>query len=139
MARKVATRLERCDILYRDKPPRFFAIIDEAVIKRPIGGPKVMRGQVEHLIALNETSRAVIQVIPSTVGFHRGLVGSFILASLDGPEGDVLYTEGHVRGIITESHQDIAEVRDNWDMLQANALPVMLSTELMREVAETWT
>lgn len=139
IAQEVTTRLERCNILYRDRPPKFFAILDEAVLRRPVGGPKVMRNQLDHLATLNETSRAIIKVIPLSVGFHRGLVGAFILAGFGGSDGEVLYCESHIRGVITESQADVADAKNNWDMISADALPTKLSTQMIKEVAETWT
>lgn len=61
------------------------------------------------------------------------------LASFSGTEGDIAYIEGQLRRTVTDSDQDVARIRDIWDTLRADALPMKLSTEMLREVAAKWT
>ncbi|MFF3917089.1 helix-turn-helix domain-containing protein [Streptomyces sp. NPDC001852] len=75
--RLVEARLARQEILEGDDGPELFLIMDESVIRRQIGGPKVMRSQLERLADLSEHPRITIQVLPFGVGAHRGLMGPF--------------------------------------------------------------
>ena len=76
----VAARMERQAILDRDDPPLLWAVVDEAVARRPVGGTDVMRAQVEHLAEMAERTNVVVQVIPRSAGAHEGLAGAFVIA-----------------------------------------------------------
>ncbi|WP_033280037.1 helix-turn-helix domain-containing protein [Streptomyces sp. NRRL F-525] len=75
--RLVEARLSRQEILEGDEGPKLFMILDESVIRRQIGGPKVMRSQLDRLADLASHPRITIQVLPFGVGAHRGLMGPF--------------------------------------------------------------
>src|ERR1700759_5075248 len=80
----VAARLRRQEILARNDAPTFWAIVDEAVLRRPVGGPEIMREQVRHLIDAVQSPGVSIQVITSTVGAYRGLsTGGFAVADFE--------------------------------------------------------
>jgi transcriptional regulator with XRE-family HTH domain len=82
LAEKVAARLSRRDLLRGDAPPRHWVILDEAVIRRPIGGPGVMRAQLASLLTLIDTPDSTIQVLRFAHGEHALLGGSLILLEL---------------------------------------------------------
>jgi transcriptional regulator with XRE-family HTH domain len=76
--RMVALRMDRQKRLFSKKEPlRLTAIIEEAVLDRPIGGPEAMRGQFEHLIAMSGHDNVEIRVLPTSVGTHDALIGPF--------------------------------------------------------------
>lgn len=75
-------RLARQRVLDREDPPKVSAIIEESALIRPIGGPEVMRGQLEHLAALAERPTIEIRVLPHATGAHPGLTGSFHMFEL---------------------------------------------------------
>jgi len=77
--RLVEARTERQELLSRDDAPEAFYIIDEAVVRRLVGGPDVMRNQLQHLLRLSELPNVTLQVIPFEVGAHQGLQGPFVL------------------------------------------------------------
>jgi transcriptional regulator with XRE-family HTH domain len=76
----VAARLERQAILDRPKPPTLWVVIDEGVLRRPVGGAEVMREQFKHLTCAAQRPNIVVQVIPASVGAHEGLRGPFMIA-----------------------------------------------------------
>ncbi|HEY0697539.1 MAG TPA: helix-turn-helix transcriptional regulator, partial [Micromonospora sp.] len=83
---RVAARLARQRMLFGDSPPHFVGIVDEAVLRRAVGGSAVMREQLFHLVRLNEEHRRVrIHVVPASVGAYSGLDGPLVIATL--PEG----------------------------------------------------
>lgn len=80
---RVMSRLERQDILTRERPPQFVAVLDEAVLRRTVSGDRsLMAEQLEHLAKCAEQPHAQILVVPAEVGVYPGLQGGFILAAL---------------------------------------------------------
>jgi transcriptional regulator with XRE-family HTH domain len=132
----VAARIARQAILTRENPPMFWVLMDEAVLRRPVGGIDVMRKQLDKLIAAAELPNVVIEIIPWSVGGHQGMTGSFVIADLPG-SSPVAYQEGAVRGQIAEDSETISALMELWDTLKAEALPRSASLELMKEVAQT--
>jgi transcriptional regulator with XRE-family HTH domain len=136
---KVAARLKRQEVLAREQPPALWVIVDEAVLRRPVGGRHVMRDQVGHLIDASRRPHVSIQVISSTVGAHRGLsAGAFIIADFeDAPS--VGYQETACQGQFVERREDIETLADCWDTLVREALPWAASQALLEEAAKSWT
>jgi transcriptional regulator with XRE-family HTH domain len=138
--RLVRGRLERQAVLDRAEPapPMFWAVIDEAVLRRPVGGLEVMRFQVDYLIEMASRPNIMIQVIPQHVGVHEGLNGSFLIAeSADAPT--IVYLETAMTGLTVERPEHVAVVRLAYETLRAEALSPAASLSLMEEVAKTWT
>jgi len=136
---RVAARLKRQERLFGDDPPQLVAVLDEAVLHRAVGGPAVMREQLHHLARLNDEHRRVrIHVVPSTVGAYAGLDGPLIIATLPGRE-EFAYLESRLQGRVVVRPDDVAEVREHWEAILAEALTLPQSTELIAKVAKTWT
>ncbi|AVT33317.1 XRE family transcriptional regulator [Plantactinospora sp. BC1] len=136
---QVTARLDRQEILTRDKPPLFTVVLDESALRRPIGGPAVMREQLLHLVKVGTSLPQVrIHVVPSRVGAYAGLDGPFIIATP--PVGEpVAYFEGHFHGQMVDRADYVNHMLDVWDSIRGEALPHQQSIELIAEVAETWT
>lgn len=127
----VAVRMTRQGIFERESPPRTWFIIDEYVLFRHIGGPAVMRAQLEHLLTAGEAPRNVIQVIPSSIAAHPGLEGPFMILGFD--EGsDVLYADGFSQGRMTADALDVSCAAHTYDLLRAAALSPEASAELIK-------
>jgi transcriptional regulator with XRE-family HTH domain len=137
---KVAARLERQQILFRDDPPlpKLYVLIDEAALLRPVGGPEVMREQLEYLIEAAVLPHISVQAIPH--GVHPCLSGAFCIASLGASNGEVAYVDTGLRGQIARNPEDIEELNDTWNALQTYALPQRESLQLIKKtVEERWT
>jgi transcriptional regulator with XRE-family HTH domain len=134
----VAARMERQAILDRDDPPLLWVVIDEGVLRRPVGGPDVIGHQVEHLAEMAERPSVVIQVIPGGVGAHEGLLGAFVIADF-AASPSIVYLETALTGLVVERPEDVSAVTLRYETLKAEALPRAASLELLREVAKTWT
>ena len=78
----VTARMDRQAVLDRNEPPLLWVVIDEAALRRPVGGRKVMAGQAEHLVMMAQRPSVLIQVIPLEVGAHEGVNGAFVLRRL---------------------------------------------------------
>jgi len=94
--RRVALKMARQYVLSRPNPPNIWVVLDEAVLRRPIGGQGAMKAQLRHLIDISQQPHVTIQVVPFQAGGHAGWGGSFSLlrfAEYDLP--DVVYLEQH--------------------------------------------
>ena len=136
---RVAARLKRQEVLAHEQPPALWVIVDEAVLRRPVGGRYVMREQVGHLIEACRRPHVSIQVISSTVGAHRGLsAGAFIIADFEDAPA-VGYQETACQGQFVDSREDVKTLADCWDTLLREALPWAASQALLEEAAKSWT
>jgi transcriptional regulator with XRE-family HTH domain len=140
VARRVASRMKRQEILVRDDPPTCWLILDEWVLRRPVGGRYVMAEQVSRLVEAAGRPRNMIRVVPAGVGAHEGLYGGgFAIADVaDGPSAG--YQEGVVEGgwPIT-APEDMEALEIVWDTLRDEALSRSASLALLEEVAKSWT
>nr|WP_039820603.1 helix-turn-helix transcriptional regulator [Nocardiopsis halophila] len=133
--RRVAIRMERQQVLTGEHPARLWAVVDEAALVRPIGGPDVMKEQLERLIAVAaEQGNVHIQVLPFSAGAHAGLGGHFVL--LEFPEDPaVVYVESSTDDLYLESLEDLQRYRLLYDHVQASALSVAQSHEYLKDLA----
>src|SRR6266480_2910929 len=130
----VTARLERQAILDRDDPPVLWVVIDEGVVRRPVGSAEVMQAQVEHLIEMAARANVVIQVIPYSVGAHEGVNGAFVIADFANAPS-IVYLETALTGLVVERQEDVAAVRLTYDTLRSEAMSRAASLELLQEVA----
>jgi len=94
ISRRVDLRMARQALLDRPDPPELRMVLDEALLRRPIGGPRAMRSQLRHLIDVAQRPNVTLQVIPFQVGGHAAAGGSFSLLSFAGHGlSDVVYVE----------------------------------------------
>jgi transcriptional regulator with XRE-family HTH domain len=106
--RRVALRLKRQDLLSRPNPPRIWSVMDEAVLRRPVGGPAVMRAQFDHLIEVAGLARVTLQVVPFTSGAHAGESGSFAVLRFEERDlPDVVYLEQLTGAIYLDQRADV--------------------------------
>lgn len=93
--RRWEARQERQELMTREepKPPEMFFVLDEAVIRREVGGRAVMRNQLIRLLELAALPHVNVQILPFSIGTHPGMKGPFIILEFAGPEDDVLYLE----------------------------------------------
>jgi len=132
---RVAARLERQNRLTGPDRPHLWIILDEAVLRRPVGGSAVMRGQLEKLLRMAEEPNITVQVLPFDQGAHGALAGSLsVLVMPDGTE--IAYTEGAHHGQLTEEPEEVEQFVLTYDHLRAMALPPLMSLELIRSVLE---
>jgi len=136
---RVRARMDRQAVLTReDSPAEFLALMDEGVLRRGVGGTKVMAEQIEYLIEASGWPNVVIQVIPSSTAVHDGLNGGgFAIADFeDGP--GMGYQETALRGVPVTDPKDVIGLAVAFDRLRAEALPRAASLALLEEAATTW-
>lgn len=134
----VAGRMDRQAILRRDAPPLLWVVMDEAVLRRPIGGRQVMAEQLDHLVEMAQRPNILIQVISHEVGAHEGVNGAFMIADCKNAPS-VVYLETALTGLVVEKPEDVAAVTLVYETLRAEALPRAGSLETLKEVAKSWT
>nr|WP_307801542.1 MULTISPECIES: helix-turn-helix transcriptional regulator [Microbispora] len=106
--RRVRLRMDRQELLARPDAPNLWAVIDEAVLRRPVGGPEVMRAQIEHLLEMVNLPRVTLQVIPFSAGGHAAAGGPFSILRFAGVGlPDVVYLEQLTSAIYLEKREDI--------------------------------
>ncbi|MFF9426973.1 Scr1 family TA system antitoxin-like transcriptional regulator [Streptomyces sp. NPDC014746] len=132
---KVAARMERQRILQREMPPLLWVVMSEAVLRQEIGGRRVMRAQLAHLLRMQEEDWVKIQILPFVAGAHAGLMGSFTLLRFD-DDPDLVYTEDFVQGHMTANPAAFREGSLRYDHLRASGLSLEGSTALIARVME---
>jgi hypothetical protein len=90
---QVEARLTRQRLLTQESPPQLWTVIDEAALHRVVGGPGVMRAQLEALIERAALPNVTVQVLPFEAGAHPGMDSTFILLHLDEEVSDVVQVE----------------------------------------------
>jgi transcriptional regulator with XRE-family HTH domain len=138
--RRVQVRMERQRVLTREDRPRLWAVLDEAVIRRAVGGPEVMREQLRHLIECTEQGKTTLQVVPFGAGAHAGTTGPFVI--LDFPEAtdpDVVYVETLAGDLYLEERADVDRYTLAFDRLLAAALHPDDSVRLVQQAVDTRT
>ncbi|SBT63479.1 Helix-turn-helix domain-containing protein [Micromonospora sediminicola] len=136
--RRLAVRLDRQSVLTRPDPPKFVAVIEEAVLRRADESFRgVMGQQVAHLIEASELPHVAVHVIPVDVSLHIGLTGPFTLAR-GGDGGWVGYLENQLGGTVIDNDEDVAILLSRWESVRSEALSRRQSIELMKEVVESW-
>jgi transcriptional regulator with XRE-family HTH domain len=123
--RRVKIRMDRQAILIREAPPppRLWCVLGEAAFARPVGGPEVMRAQMEHLLqSTTEPTTVTVQVLPFSVGEYPGLGGSFSLLSLDTAASPIGHMDTLGVGSVYVEREGAASLIERFDRLRAKAL-----------------
>ena len=135
--RRVEVRISRQQILGRANRPRLWTVIDEAVIRRVVGGPAVMGGQLQHLVDAAEEGKTTIQVVPFRAGAHSGTTGPFVILDfLEETDPAMVYVETLAGDIYLEQRQDVDRYTIAFERLLAVALSPDDSVRLVQQAAE---
>jgi transcriptional regulator with XRE-family HTH domain len=132
---RTAVRLARQSIFEKEEPPVFWAILSEAALHQEVGSRETMRGQLAHLSSHEHNPRINVQILPFSAGAHAGLTGSFDLYRF-ASEPSIVYTEGYGSAHPTANPETVKSCSLRYDHLQAAALSIKDSAELIRRVME---
>ncbi|MEU0838071.1 helix-turn-helix transcriptional regulator [Streptomyces sp. NPDC005962] len=130
--RRVALRLERQKLLVSERAPAFHVVLDEAALRRPYGGPEVMRAQIQHLISVSEQPNVRLQVMPFAFGGHAGESGAFTLLRF--PESDlpdVVYLEQLTSALYLDKPDEVGQYERVLARLGADGLSPEKSRDLL--------
>ncbi|MEG3636324.1 helix-turn-helix transcriptional regulator [Micromonospora sp. S2-005] len=133
--RRVDLRMRRQELLTRPRPPRLWAVVDEAALRRPIGGPQVMRGQLEALLEATRTPNVRLQVIPFAAGGHAAAGGAFtILRFGDQDLPDIVYIEQLTSAIYLDKREDLDFYAVAMERLCVEAEPPERTPEILQRM-----
>ncbi|MBP0456641.1 helix-turn-helix domain-containing protein [Streptomyces montanisoli] len=131
----VSARLSRQKLLTANPAPELVMILDEAVLRRPVGGAGVMGEQFARLIELADTPTTSVQVLPFSHGAHALLGGSLTLLTLD-DRTTVAYEESIGTGTLIEDLEEATARRRAYDRIRGHALPPRDSAAMIRSARE---
>ncbi|HET9079050.1 MAG TPA: DUF5753 domain-containing protein [Trebonia sp.] len=137
--RRVALRLARQDLLKRPAPPEYWVVLEETVLRRPIGGPEVMRGQIGHLIECAARPEVTIQVLPFTAGWHPAMYGMFNLFRFpDDALPDVVYSEALTSAYYLNKPEETTQYTEALDRMGAQAATPDQTVTILREALKEY-
>ena len=132
---RVQARMERQAVLTKEAPLKLWAIIDEAALRRVVGGGKVMRAQLAHLADMVKVPNITFQVIPFDAGAHPGMPGAFVLMDFTDPmDTDLIYIDSMAGDLFLESNADVSRYSSIFDNLRAVALSPDASVTFVAEL-----
>jgi transcriptional regulator with XRE-family HTH domain len=130
----VAARMARQAVLTRANAPQFFAVVDEGVLRRPVGEPGIMRRQLTHLVSAAERPHVTLRVVPLAAGAHAGLRGPFMILEF-AEEPALVFLENHSTVLFLEEETDLASYRVALGAILQAALAPAATMELITQIA----
>jgi hypothetical protein len=135
--RRVDLRMTRQQVLYRPDPPQFWAVVDEGALRRPVGGPKVMRAQLEALIEATLMPNIRVQVVPFRIGGHSAHGGSFSILRFAEPDlPDVVYVEQLTSALYLDKRDDVDQYAIVMETLCIEADSPEHTRDILMRIAE---
>ncbi|QOV46059.1 helix-turn-helix domain-containing protein [Streptomyces chromofuscus] len=133
--RYVALRMQRQELLTRQDAPRVWAVMDETVLRRPVGGPEVMRAQIEKLLDATKLPHVTLQVVPFATGPHPGTYGPFVLFRFAVPElPDMVYSEYLTGAVYLDARVEVATHLEVMDRMAAQAATAHRTKEILEDL-----
>ncbi|RCG33007.1 XRE family transcriptional regulator [Sphaerisporangium album] len=134
---RVETRMQRKGILDRERPPTIWALVDDWVLRRPIGGEAVMREQLDYLLEMSGRHNISVQLVPGEACCTAGLTSGFVLAQL--PDGAVVVSvESAGRGEVSVDRELVAHVWGAYEKIRAEAYPTGISLKMIKDARDRW-
>ena len=133
----LVTRLARAKVFDDFKSPVAWYLLDEEVLRRPIGGPSVMCAQLRHIVDLGERGRIRVHVLPFSVGFHA-LVEGFVSLMWFNDLPPVAYVEGQNFGRVLEEPAVVRDCQALYEHALGDALSHNASLALIKSVADDY-
>jgi len=137
IVRRVEARLARRRTLDRDDPPSFYAVIDEAALRKHVGGPATMRAQIEHLITMASRPNITLQILPDAVGAHAGMSGPFTVLEYSGSGAPaVVHLETAAGDLYVEDQAAVKRYTQRHGSLAGSALDADVSARYLLELVK---
>jgi len=133
--RRVALRMKRQDLLAEPEAPKVWAVMDEAVLRRPVGGRSVMRAQLHRLVEVCALPQVTLQVVPFGLGGHAGAGGSFTVLRFDEADlPDIVYIEQLTSALYLEARNDVDHYMEVMNRLSADALTPAKTAKFIEDI-----
>jgi transcriptional regulator with XRE-family HTH domain len=129
----VAARMERQEILVGEAAPLLWYVLDESALRHAVGGPAVMRRQLDRLLDVTDTPGIVVQALPFTADNHAGADGPISVYEFDA-SASICYTECYGGGRIVEGREEVADLMTVVNLIRASALSARDSRELIHRI-----
>ena len=140
ISRKIEVRLARQERLTGDDPPEYWAVLNEAVIRRAVGGTETMRAQLHHIAEIAQLPHVNVQVLPFSAGAHAAMDGTFsILGFPEAADPDVVYLENQAGSLYLEEEPEIDRYTRMSSHLIAKALDPEESRRMIARLADDLT
>lgn len=134
--RVVAARIERQKRLHAEHPPLYWAILNEAVIRRQVGGPEIFGEQMRHLLERAAEPDITVQVLPFSSGAHQSMGSSFVhLRMADPPDAELIYLEDLISSDYLDRESHVSTYMAAFGMLARAALDPAASARLIEDAA----
>lgn len=133
----VVTRLDRQVILADPVSPVVWALLDEAALRRPVGGPAVMAEQIMHIVRLAENERVRVHVLPFGLGVHPLMEGMLTLMWFE-DQPPAAYSEGVQIGKLHDSPAQVQRLQGMYHLALGDALPLKESLAFLKAVAKDY-
>jgi len=135
--RRIELRERRQQRLLGPDAPTLWAVVDEAAVRRPFGGPKVMRGQIEHLLEMTERPNIRLQVLPFSRGGHAAAGGPFTFLRFSEPAlPDVVYIEQLTSALYLDKREDTDAYMEVMDRVSVQANTVAASKQFLKDLLD---
>lgn len=133
--RHVALRMQRQGLLTREGAPRIWVVMDETALCRPVGGPEVMRAQIDKLLDVTKLPNVTLQVVPFSTGPHPGTYGPFVLFRFAMPElPDMVYSEYLTGAVYLDERSEVATHLEVMDRMAAQAATAHRTKEILQDL-----
>jgi transcriptional regulator with XRE-family HTH domain len=137
VGRRVRLRMARQILLTAEQPPRLWAVVDEAALRRPVGGREVMRGQLERLVEATKLPNVTLQVLPFDAGAHPAMVGSFSILRFPEQElPDVVYLEHLTSAIYLNKPEEVDQYLHVMESICVRAAAPDRTAELLGKILD---
>lgn len=135
---RVRARINRQKLITEESnPPEYWAVLDEAVLHRVVGGPEAMREQLKKLVELAALPNVTLQVVPFSAGAHAGMEAPFLILGFpEQADPDVVYVENSTSGVYLEQPEDVHRYTLMFDHLRAAALKPDDTVDLVDRTAD---
>ncbi|MEV6985774.1 helix-turn-helix transcriptional regulator [Sphaerisporangium sp. NPDC051017] len=133
---RVRARMQRQAILDRDEPPMLLCLIDQGVLRQPLGDVAMMREQLMHLVEMAQHPAICVQVVDSQC--VAGRLGAFMIAELPHGEPDTIHADSSAEGQITDDPELVASVWNRYEAIRLWAYPEHVSLKMIREAGQEW-
>jgi transcriptional regulator with XRE-family HTH domain len=135
--RRVALRMRRQQLLTRLNAPRLWAVVDEAALRRPLGGKEVMRGQIEHLMSTAKEPNITLQVLPFGFGGHAAEGGAFtVMRFPEADMADIVYIEQLTGALYLDKREDVERYSEVMERLSVKGTSPERTQDILASMLE---